>query len=576
MQKRWLIKSIPSQTEIDDLSESLKIEPALATILIQRGIKTFDEAHHFFRPSLSDLHDPFLMKDLPEAVQRINEAIEKNQKIMLYGDYDVDGTTAVAVMWNVLIQHYKNIEFYIPDRYTEGYGVSTLGIEYAHTQNVKLIIALDCGVKANEKVDFANELGIDFIVCDHHTPGNQLPACLVLDPKRADCAYPYKELSGCGVGFKLLHGLCIENQWDTTPLFQQLDLLAISIGADIVPITGENRIFCSVGLQQLNAQPRAGIQAILHVAGKPLPLTLTNVVFIIAPRINAAGRIHTGKKAVNLMISENEEELRTIALSINENNSDRKDLDQLITIEALEQIENDAQFDKRITTVVFQADWHKGVIGIVASRIIEKHYRPTIVLTESNGKATGSARSIRGLDIHAALEQCTDLLEQFGGHAFAAGMTLPLENIPAFQERFDQVVRNLIAPEDLVPQQIVDYELRFDEIFLPNELQNTIPKFKRILAQLEPHGPENMKPVFVSRNVYTKSFRVLKEAHLKLILTQPGTLVNIDAIAFNMIDKLPLLESNEPIDILYTLESNVWRELETLQLNIKDIRPHIG
>lgn len=576
MQKRWLIKSIPSQTEIDDLSESLKIEPVLATILIQRGIKTFDEAHHFFRPSLSDLHDPFLMKDLPEAVQRINEAIEKNQKIMLYGDYDVDGTTAVAVMWNVLIEHYKNIEFYIPDRYNEGYGVSTLGIEYAHTQNVKLIIALDCGVKANEKVDFANELGIDFIVCDHHTPGNQLPACLVLDPKRADCAYPYKELSGCGVGFKLLHGLCIENQWDTTPLFQQLDLLAISIGADIVPITGENRIFCSVGLQQLNAQPRAGIQAILRVAGKPLPLTLTNVVFIIAPRINAAGRIHTGKKAVNLMISENEEELRTIALSINENNSDRKDLDQLITIEALEQIENDAQFDKRITTVVFQADWHKGVIGIVASRIIEKHYRPTIVLTESNGKATGSARSIRGLDIHAALEQCTDLLEQFGGHAFAAGMTLPLENIPAFQERFDQVVRNLIAPEDLVPQQIVDYELRFDEIFLANELQNTIPKFKRILTQLEPHGPENMKPVFVSRNVYTKSFRVLKEAHLKLILTQPGTLVNIDAIAFNMIDKLPLLESNEPIDILYTLESNVWRELETLQLNIKDIRPHIG
>jgi single-stranded-DNA-specific exonuclease len=575
MQKRWLIKDIPAQNKIDTLAQALNIEPALATILLQRNISTFEEAQHFFRPSLNDLHDPFLMKDLQEAVDRINVAMEKNQKIMIYGDYDVDGTTAVAVMWNVMIEHYKNIEFYIPDRYAEGYGVSSQGIEYAHAQNVQLIIALDCGVKANEKVDFANSLGIDFIVCDHHTPGETLPKCLVLDPKRADCQYPYKELSGCGVGFKLLQGLCIANDWETTTLFEQLDLLAISIGADIVPITGENRILCYFGLQLLNAKPRPGIAEILRVAGKTLPLTLTNVVFIIAPRINAAGRIHTGKKAVSLMISEDQEELKTIAESINENNSERKDLDQLITAEALEQIENDSTFESKITTVVFQEDWHKGVIGIVASRLIENHYRPTIVLTESNGKATGSARSIRGLDIHAALEKCTDLLEQFGGHTFAAGMTMPLENVESFKVKFETVVQSMIAKEDLVPQQIVDYALNFNEIFHEKELLNKIPKFKRIISQLEPHGPGNMKPVFVSHNVYVKSFKVLKDVHLKLILGQPNSKVTIDAIAFNMIDKLDIIESNLPIEVLYTLESNVWRELETLQLNVKDIRAMI-
>ena len=572
MQKRWLIKDLPEQNKIDSLAQDLNVEPAIATILLQRGIASFDAAQHFFRPSLSDLHDPFLMKDLKEAVERINKAIQLGQKIMIYGDYDVDGTTAVAVMWNVLIEHYKNIEFYIPDRYAEGYGVSSQGIEYAHAQGVKLIIALDCGVKANEKVDLATSFGIDFIVCDHHNPGEVLPACLVLDPKRIDCNYPYKELSGCGVGFKLLQGLCAVNEWETNTLFNQLDLLAISIGADIVPITGENRILCYFGLQSLNAKPRLGIEEILRVAQKPLPLNLTNVVFIIAPRINAAGRIHTGKKAVSLMISEDLEELKTIAASINENNVERKDLDQLITAEALEQIANDVSFEAKITTVVFQQDWHKGVIGIVASRLIENHYRPTIVLTESNGKATGSARSIRGLDIHAALEQCTDLLEQFGGHTFAAGMTMPLENVEAFKVKFESVVQSMIAKEDLVPQQIVDYALNFDEIFLENELLNKIPKFKRIISQLEPHGPGNMKPVFVSQNVFVKSFKVLKDVHLKLILGQPNSKVTIDAIAFNMIDKLDIINSSLPIEVLYTLESNNWRDMETLQLNVKDIR----
>ena len=572
MQKRWLIKDTPEQTHIDTLAKALNIEQALATILVQRNIHTLEEAHHFFRPSLQDLHDPMTMKDLPEAVERINRAMEKHEKILIYGDYDVDGTTAVAVMWNVLIEHYSQIEFYIPDRYAEGYGVSLRGIEYAHSQQITLIIALDCGVKANEQIDFAKNLGIDFIVCDHHTPGENLPNGLILDPKRSDCAYPYKELSGCGVGFKLLHGLCIQNQWSTSTLFAQLDLLAISIGADIVPITGENRILCSVGLHLLNSKPRLGITEILRVAGKELPLTLTNVVFIIAPRINAAGRIHTGKKAVSLMISEDQDELKIIAESINENNVERKDLDQQITAEALEQIANDPHFESTITTVVFQEDWHKGVIGIVASRLIENHYRPTIVLTESNGKATGSARSIRGLDMHAALEECADLLEQFGGHAFAAGMTLPLENIPAFKHRFETVVQSMLAKEDLVPQQIVDLELHFNDIFQEHELLNKVPKFKRILNQLEPHGPGNMKPVFVSRNVYVKSFKVLKEVHLKLILSQPDTEITIDAIAFNMSDKIDLIQAGIPLEVLYTLETNVWRDLETVQLNVKDIR----
>lgn len=575
MQKRWLIKDIPAPEQIQSLSNSLKIQPSIATILVQRGITTFDEAQYFFRPKLENLHDPFLMKDMKEAVDRIVTAMNAGEQIMLFGDYDVDGTTAVAVMWNVLTEHYQNIEYYIPDRYAEGYGISMQGIDHAAEQGITLIIALDCGVKAVEKIAYAKSLGIDFIVCDHHTPGEVLPECVVLDPKRSDCEYPYKELSGCGVGFKLLQALCTHQKWDTTTLFAQMDLLATSIGADIVPITGENRIFCYHGLQLLNRHPRAGFDAILKVAQKELPLTLTNVVFIIAPRINAAGRIHSGRKAVELMISQNLNELKEIAKDIHEDNEERRRLDKEITEEALEQIALDENHGSRWSTVVFDPTWHKGVVGIVASRLIENHYKPTIVLTESNGVATGSARSIRGLDIHDALEQCSDLLEQFGGHAFAAGMTMPLENVSAFQERFEEVIRKLLKKEDTVPQQIIDYELPFDEIFEAGELLNKIPKFKRILSQCEPHGPDNMKPVFVSRNVYAKNIRVLKDVHLKLILGQPHTYVTVDAIAFNMAEHLELLESGQPVDILYTLETNVWRELETLQLNVKDIRPVI-
>jgi single-stranded-DNA-specific exonuclease len=495
-----------------------------------------------------------------------------NEKIMLFGDYDVDGTTAVAVMWNVLTEHYAHIGFYIPDRYAEGYGVSKQGIDYANEQGITLIIALDCGVKSVELVAYAKSLGIEFIVCDHHTPGDTLPDGIILDPKRTDCAYPYKELSGCGVGFKLLQALCRANNWDTTNLFAQLDLLAISIGADIVPITGENRILCYHGLKQLNENPRPGIAEILRIAGKEFPLTLTNVVFIIAPRINAAGRIHTGKKAVRLMISTDRKELQEMAESIHADNEERRGLDQAITAEALEQIAQDIHFENKRSTVVFRGDWHKGVIGIVASRLIENHYRPTIVLTESNGKATGSARSIRGLDIHEALQQCTDLLEQFGGHAFAAGMTLPLENVEAFRDRFEKVVNELLLPEMSVAEQTIDLDLAFSEIFLAGEKFGQIPKLKRILNQLEPHGPGNMKPVFVTRNVFAQQARLLKDVHLKVVLEQPGSSATIEGIGFNMPDKYELVQSGEPFDVLYTLETNRWNDRETLQLNIKDIR----
>lgn len=575
MQKRWLIKDVPNTETWSKLQQELAIEKPLAILLAQRGIKTFDQAQAFFRPKLEDLHDPFLMKDMDKAVARIQKALQTNERILLFGDYDVDGTTAVATLWNVLIEHYKQLDLYIPDRYSEGYGVSFQGIDYASDNDITLIIALDCGVKAHDKIEYANKKGIDFIVCDHHEPGETLPDCIVLDPKRKDCSYPYKELSGCGVGFKLMQALFQCQNWETEILFQQLDLLAISIGADIVPITGENRILCYHGLQAINQQPRPGIAAILKTAKKELPLNLTNVVFIIAPRINAAGRIHSGIKAVHLMVSEDLEELEAIAKQIDADNTERRALDQAITAEALLQIEEDHAYSDRITTMVYQPDWHKGVIGIVASRLIEQHYRPTIVLTESNGKVAGSARSIRGLDIHEALNQCSDVLEQFGGHAFAAGMTLPIENVTIFKERFDSVVRSLIKPEDLVPQQLVDYELEFDEIFLPGEQLNKVPKLKRILNQLEPHGPGNMKPVFVTRNVFVKDVRILKEAHLKCIFGQPNSKVTIDGIGFNLLDKYDLCSNGLPVDILYTLETNSWRDLETIQLNIKDIRSTI-
>lgn len=572
MEKRWLVKTVPSADKIEKLTKALNVDGVLATLLIQRGIETFEEAQIFFRPDLNQLHDPFRMKNMDFAVKRLEQAIQKNEKVLLFGDYDVDGTTSVALLYNVLKEDIEELDFYIPDRYEEGYGVSFQGIDYAEKIGAKLIIALDCGIKAHDKIEYAKQKGIDFIICDHHEPGETVPDAIVLDPKQQDCTYPYKELSGCGVGFKLLQAYFDKNKKDKKILYQNLDLLALSIAADIVPITGENRLFCYFGLQLINQRPRKGIQELLIQAKKELPLTLTNVVFILAPRINAAGRIHEGKKAVQLLTSEDDRELFELALSIENDNKERKFLDEEITRDALELIAGNEEYHKRKTTVVYNESWHKGVIGIVASRLIENHYKPTIVLTGSNGKITGSARSIKGLNIHDALEFCKDYLEQFGGHAFAAGMTLDKSQLDNFSNRFEEVVQQLLPDSEMFPEQIIDYDISFNEIFTKGENIYEIPKLKRILNQLEPHGPKNMKPVFISRNVFVEDVRVLKETHLKLVLSQPNTGIEIQAIGFNLAGKLEILSFDHPIDILYTIETNTWNNKETLQLNIKDIR----
>ena len=575
MQKKWLVKSPIETSKVEELRSALKVDRVVSELLLQREIKTFDQAQAFFRPSITELHDPFLMRDMDKAVERINLAISKNEKILLFGDYDVDGTTAVALMYSYLIQKYEHIDFYIPDRYKEGYGVSFLGIDYAAENNFSLIISLDCGIKSIDKVQYSNEKGIDFIVCDHHNPGDIIPDGIILDPKRKDCNYPYKELSGCGVGFKLLQALSIQNKWNEEELFSYLDLVAISIGADIVQITGENRVLCYHGMLRLNASPRLAFKELVSIAKRQFPVTLTDVVFIIAPRINAAGRLRSGKHSVELMISEDYDTVSKIAKEINDDNAERRVLDQQITFEALEQIENDKNYSSKKTTVVFQNDWHKGVVGIVASRLIERHFRPTIVLTESNGMVTGSARTVNDFDIHEALIKCEDLLEQFGGHKHAAGMSLTLDNLVKFQERFEYIVSQSIASEDLAPEENVDIELTFEEIFTKEENRLKIPRLKRILNQLEPHGPGNMKPVFMSTNVFTTDVRVLKEEHLKLSMTQPNSDIIIEGIGFKMADKMDLVASGLPFDVIYTLETNVWKERETLQLNIKDIRSKI-
>ena len=575
MQKKWLVKSPIESSKVEELRSALKVDRVVSELLLQREITTFDQAQAFFRPSITELHDPFLMKDMDRAVERINLAISKNERILLFGDYDVDGTTAVALMYSYLIQKYENVDFYIPDRYKEGYGVSFLGIDYAEETNCSLIISLDCGIKSIDKVQYANEKGIDFIVCDHHNPGDILPDGIILDPKRKDCNYPYKELSGCGVGFKLLQALAKQNKWNEEELFVYLDLVAVSIGADIVPITGENRVLCYHGMLRLNESPRLAFRELLLIAKRQFPVTLTDVVFTIAPRINAAGRLRSGRHSVELMISEDYDTVSKIAKEINDDNVERRVLDQQITFEALEHIENDVNYSSKKTTVVFQNDWHKGVVGIVASRLIERHFRPTIVLTESNGMVTGSARTVNDFDIHEALIQCEDLLEQFGGHKHAAGMSLTLENLTKFQERFEEVVSQTIASEDLLPEENVDIEIAFDEIFTKDENRLKIPRLKRILNQLEPHGPGNMKPVFMSTNVFSTDVRLLKEEHLKLSMTQPNSDIVLEGIAFKMADKMDLVASGLPFDVLYTLETNVWKERETLQLNIKDIRASV-
>ena len=571
MQKKWHVKTLKDTTIVDAFRSKLKVDSIVAELLLQRGIDSFDMAQDFFRPKLDQLHDPFLMKDMEAAVDRLQEAIDEDQKVMLFGDYDVDGTTAVAMMYSFLKDTLK-VDYYIPDRYAEGYGLSKQGIDVAKEHDVSLIICLDCGIKAVDKIAYAKSLGIDFIVCDHHMPGEELPDAIVLDPKRKDCSYPYDELSGCGVGFKLLQGMCEHNNWSTDKLFEHLDLLAVSIGADIVPVTGENRILCYHGMKQLNANPRVAFKELLTLANKQFPVTLTDVIFSIAPRINAAGRLRSGKHAVALMVSENLDDITSLADDINNDNLERRQLDQQITEEAKEIVEKRWEEKKSFSNVVFKENWHKGVVGIVASRLIEKFYRPTIVLTESNGMVTGSARSIKDFNVYDALNACSEHLEQFGGHMYAAGMTLKRENLEPFMEAFEAYAKENLTSEMLIEEQEVDVELGFNQIFSSEENRMKIPKLKRILSQFEPHGPGNMKPVFISKNVFSTDMRLLKEAHIKLSMTQPEHDVVIEGIGFNQSESANIVAAGMPFDVVYTLESNKWMDRETLQLNIKDVR----
>ncbi|MDQ3046959.1 MAG: single-stranded-DNA-specific exonuclease RecJ, partial [Bacteroidota bacterium] len=492
MEKRWKVKSVENPEIVIKLSEELKIDKILASLLVQRGITDYAGAKNFFRPQLKDLHDPFLMKDMDKAIVRLETAIQKNEKILVYGDYDVDGTTAVSLVYSFLKSLPQcaagQISYYIPDRYAEGYGISFTGIDFAKDNNFSLIIALDCGIKSIDKVSYASERNIDFIICDHHRPGDTLPdAVAVLDPKRDDCSYPFDELCGCGVGFKLVQAYAQKNYIPFEQLSEYLDLTAISIASDLVPIVGENRILCYFGLEQINKSPRRGIKAILELANIKKEVTINELVFTIGPRINAAGRIETGRNAVELLVSETLDHAQTSGRNINITNTERRSLDLTITQHALSMIDNDPELIKRKSTVLFHNEWHKGVIGIVASRLTEKYYRPTIVLTESNGKATGSARSVKDFDVYDAIEACSDLLEQFGGHKYAAGLTLKLENLEAFQKRFEEVVSNTILDHMLIPEIEIDAEL---------DLCNISPKFFRILKQFSPFGPGNPSPVF--------------------------------------------------------------------------------
>lgn len=567
MSKRWLLQQANDTDAIKRLMNELNVDEKIAAMLVLRGVTNFDEAKKFFRPSLEDLHDPFLMKGMQRAVERLNKAINNNENILVYGDYDVDGTTAVSLMYSFLTSLYPNVSYYIPDRYTEGYGISFKGIDFAYENNFSLVISLDCGIRSIDKIKYANEKKIDFIICDHHLPAEEIPnAIAVLDPKQKDCNYPFKELTGCGVGYKLIQAYCIKNDIPVESTYQYLDLLAISCAADIVPITGENRVFTAFGLKMINENPRPGVKALLEQSNVKKQLTVSDLVFIIGPRINAAGRIQSGMNAVELLTSTNIEKAKETALLIHKNNLERKELDLQITNEALQIIEENSVLQQRKTTVLFSEQWHKGVIGIVASRLTEKYYRPTILLTESNGKATGSARSVKDFDVHAAIEACADLLEQFGGHKYAAGLTLPLENIEKFIERFEQVVSQSIDDNLLIPAIEIDTYIHFSEI---------TPKFFRILKQFAPFGPGNLSPMFASTNVIAKSgtVRIVGNNHLKAIVYEKDNpSVSFDMIAFNLGNFFDYINSGKNFDICYHIEENEWNGNITLQLNVKDIK----
>jgi single-stranded-DNA-specific exonuclease len=561
---RWTIKPKPSDDKIKHLAQALNVEDFVATLLVQRGIETFEDAKNFFRPSLDHLHDPYLMKDMDKAVARIEAAIANQESILIFGDYDVDGTTAVSLVSSYLKTYYPNIATYIPDRYDEGYGISFKGIDYADDNGISLIIALDCGIKSIDHVAYAKERNIDFIICDHHRPGKTLPkAVAILDPKREDCNYPYDELCGCGIGFKLIQALGSNRGQRKEDLLSYLDLVAAAIAADIVPMTGENRILTYFGLKVINSDPRPGIKALVHQVKKQT-LDITDVVFIIAPRINAAGRIKHGNHAVELLTEFDFDQAQQFASEIEQYNSDRKDLDKQITKEALSQIETNKE-KERFTSVVYQENWHKGVIGIVASRLIETYHRPTLVFTKSGDKYAASARSVRGFDVYNALEACAQHLEQFGGHMYAAGMTLKEENYPLFKEAFEKQVQDTIHPDLLIPEIEIDAEIDFIDI---------TPKLTRILKQFEPFGPLNMTPVFLTKNIkdtgYAKKLGE-DDAHLKLFVKQNNS-EGIPAIGFGLGKKMELTTNQKPFEAAYCIDKNEWNGTVSIQLRLKSIK----
>jgi len=570
MINKWILRTLTEQeTETqNNIAEELSISPILAQLLVQRDILTFEDARSFFRPELADLHDPFLMADMDKAVNRLTMAMQNNEKIMIYGDYDVDGTTSVSLVYKFLKQFYSNLEFYIPDRYAEGYGISIQGIDYAAANDFKLIVALDCGIKAMAKVKYASDKGVDFIICDHHTPDDVLPAAVaVLDPKRDDCNYPYKHLSGCGVGFKLMQAFAITNNIDFSKLTPLLDLLALSIASDIVPITGENRILAFYGLKQINSNPSVGLKGIMDVCGlSDKEITISDIVFKIGPRINASGRMKLASEVVELLVSSDHSFAKEKSGTINDYNNDRKDLDKNITEEAIALIASDTRYQNRKSIVVHKADWHKGVIGIVASRLTEEFYKPSIVLANSNGLASGSARSVQGFDIYKAIDSCRDLLENFGGHMYAAGLSMKEENIPVFTERFEKYVAENILEEQTYPQIDIDAVLQFKDI---------TPKFFRVLKQFAPFGPGNMKPYFASNKVldFGTSRLVGKEQeHLKLELIDTSSENVMNGIAFRMHEFNDHLKALNPLDICYTLEENNFNGNTSIQLMIRDIK----
>jgi single-stranded-DNA-specific exonuclease len=565
LKKNWTLATA-DPVRLQKLKHSLRIHPAICQILIQRGITDFDSAKDYFRPDLNQLHQPRLMKDMDKAVDRIYNALESNEKILIYGDYDVDGTTAVASFFQFMraIHPADQLDTYIPHRYREGYGVSKAGIDFAKNNGFSLIIALDCGIKSVELIGYAATLGIDFIICDHHLPGNELPpAYAILNPKQSDCQYPYKELCGCGVGFKLMQALSERLNLTKESYLEYLDLLAIAIAADIVPMTGENRILAYHGLKKINEQPSIGIRALLQTAGAPEKLTVHHLVFMLAPRINAAGRMDDARKAVLLFAEKDPIQAMEHAASMQSDNSDRKEADQSITKEAFELIEQDSSHTQKRSTVLFQRHWHKGVVGIVASRVIEHHYKPTIILTENDGLLTGSARSVKGFNLYEAIYACREYLTAFGGHFAAAGLSLLPENLESFRHKFEEVVSSTIDPASLVPEISIDAEI---------ELHDIQPNVFRIIQQMEPFGPENLRPIFCCRGVQDSGLsKLVKEHHLRFELIKGFSRIN--GIGFNLGHHINLVKSGQPFDLVFTIDENHWKNQTHLQVQVIDLKP---